>query len=614
MAASDDQNDTHLDSDDGYFYNDDMDDQQHQGYGSDDDDDDDEEEEEEEEEVVLEEDETYKHRRLNDNCSVLKEADICQSSEANIAEVSTVLSISKVEASILLLHFNWSVNKVHDAWFADEKQAREKVGLFLKPLIELPDHGHILCGICFDSYPRDGIKFTSCGHPYCNGCWSSYIKTAIADGPGSLLLKCPEPSCRAAVGEDMIGLFVSEEEKKKYSRYFVMSYIEENKMIKWCPGPGCENAVKFVAGSENFDVFCLCSHSFCWNCTQEAHRPVDCDTVTKWMLKNSSEGETVNYMLAFTKPCPKCKRPIEKNMGCSHMTCRAPCRFEFCWLCLQDWKNHGSCNRYREIDEEKKREKAKRYLMRYKHYFERWATNQKSMKKVAADWKNVQGQQIEILGRFQAQPEAQLSFLTDAWQQIIECRRVLTWTYAYGYFLSDEDPAKRSLFEYLQGQAESGLERLHDCAEKELLPFLENPQPAEEFLKFRRKLCELTMVTRNYFENLVTALQHGLSDVKSQGTSSVSKKPRMDSTTNIPAAAAADDDLTGARARSFNIIDYLATAEGPWICSYCTYENDHSATSCTMCGRGSWTCDLCTFANTRTATTCAMCFEPRQPN
>jgi hypothetical protein len=33
--------------------------------------------------------------------------------------------------------------------------------------------------------------------------------------------------------------------------------------------------------------------------------------------------------------------------------------------------------------------------------------------------------------------------------QIIECRRVLKWTYAYGYYL--EDKVKSEFFEYLQG-------------------------------------------------------------------------------------------------------------------------------------------------------------------
>lgn len=57
---------------------------------------------------------------------------------------------------------------------------------------------------------------------------------------------------------------------------------------------------------------------------------VDCATVSKWLLKNSAESENLNWILANTKPCPKCKRPIEKNHGCMHMTC-AQCRHEFCW-------------------------------------------------------------------------------------------------------------------------------------------------------------------------------------------------------------------------------------------------------------------------------------------
>ena len=36
--------------------------------------------------------------------------------------------------------------------------------------------------------------------------------------------------------------------------------------------------------------------------------------------------------------------------------------------------------------------------------------------------------------------------------QIIECRRVLKWTYAYGYYLPEHEHAKKQLFEYLQGK------------------------------------------------------------------------------------------------------------------------------------------------------------------
>jgi ariadne-1 len=78
---------------------------------------------------------------------------------------------------------------------------------------------------------------------------------------------------------------------------------------------------------------------------------VDCDTVSKWIVKNSAESENLNWILANTKPCPKCKRPIEKNQGCMHMTC-SQCKNEFCWLCLANWQEHGestggfyACNR-----------------------------------------------------------------------------------------------------------------------------------------------------------------------------------------------------------------------------------------------------------------------------
>lgn len=46
-----------------------------------------------------------------------------------------------------------------------------------------------------------------------------------------------------------------------------------------------------------------------------------------------------------------CRRPIEKNQGCMHMTC-SQCRHEFCWLCQGPWAEHGertggfyNCNR-----------------------------------------------------------------------------------------------------------------------------------------------------------------------------------------------------------------------------------------------------------------------------
>ncbi|KNA05953.1 hypothetical protein SOVF_185600 isoform B [Spinacia oleracea] len=476
----------------------------------------------------------FTSHRNQQNYTILSEADIRQWQENDILKISTVLSISKIEASILLRHYSWSVSKVNDEWFADEEKVRNTVGLLERPVVEFPNAREMTCGICFEDFPSDMMSTVACGHPFCNTCWAGYLGTSINDGPGCLTLRCPDPSCAAAVGQDMINMLACEEDKQKYARYFLRSYIEDNRKAKWCPAPGCDYAVDFVVGSAHYDVSCRCSHGFCWSCTEEAHRPVDCGTVCKWIMKNSAESENMNWILANSKPCPKCKRPIEKNQGCMHITCTPPCKFEFCWLCLGAWSEHGertggfyACNRYETAKQEgvydeteKRREMAKNSLERYTHYYERWASNQSSRQKALQDLQQMQSVHLEKLSDIQCQPESQLKFIIEAWTQIVECRRVLKWTYAYGYYLPEHEHAKRRFFEYMQGEAEAGLERLHQCAEKELQVYLTAEGPSKEFNEFRTKLAGLTSVTRNYFENLVRALENGLADVDSHGACS----------------------------------------------------------------------------------------------
>ncbi|KAM1095985.1 hypothetical protein FF1_010800 [Malus domestica] len=530
--------------------------------------------------------------RYQQNYTVLTEADIRQHQEEDIVRISTVLSIPKVAASILLRYHNWSVSKVHDEWFADEGKVRRAVGLPEKPVVEYPYASELNCGICFETYPRDKMHAAACGHPFCSSCWAGYISTAINDGPGCLMLRCPDPSCSAVVFQDMINDLASYEEKEKYSRYFLRSYVEDNRKTKWCPAPGCDYAINFIVGGGSYDVTCHCSYSFCWNCTEEAHRPVDCGTVSKWIMKNSAESENMNWILANSKPCPKCKRPIEKNQGCMHITCTPPCKFEFCWLCLGAWSDHGertggfyACNRYETAKQEgvydeaeKRREMAKNSLERYTHYYERWATNQSSRQKALADLQQMQTVHLEKLSDIQCQPESQLKFITEAWLQIVECRRVLKWTYAYGYYLPEHEHAKRQFFEYLQGEAESGLERLHQCAEKELQVYLNDEDPSKDFNEFRTKLAGLTSVTRNYFENLVRALENGLSDVDSHGACSrtVSSKCLGGSSKGRGGRVKATTSRSSSSSRN---IDDL----GHWSCEHCTFANVRSASVCQMC-------------------------------
>ena len=184
-----------------------------------------------------------------------------------------------------------------------------------------------------------------------------------------------------------------------------------------------------------YEVRCDCEYAFCWKCAEEdAHSPLDCETVGKWVLKNTAEAENTTWILAYTKPCPQCKKSIEKNAGCMHMSCR--CGHQFCWLCLGPWSRHDgtACNRFREVGKvskrEQQRELAKKSIERYTHYYERWAANEKSRKQALSDL-HMNQTRIQALCMDDGQKVNALQFIIKAWLQIVDCRRVLKWTYAY---------------------------------------------------------------------------------------------------------------------------------------------------------------------------------------
>lgn len=52
---------------------------------------------------------------------------------------------------------------------------------------------------------------------------------------------------------------------------------------------------------------------------------------------STTAAGSMRYIAKHTKPCPKCKRPIERSDGCNkmHCECRAGgCGVSFCWMCL----------------------------------------------------------------------------------------------------------------------------------------------------------------------------------------------------------------------------------------------------------------------------------------
>jgi ariadne-1 len=67
------------------------------------------------------------------------------------------------------------------------------------------------------------------------------------------------------------------------------------------------------------------------------------------------------------------------------MTCKQ-CKHEFCWLCLGDWKKHGSetggyfsCNIYKPSDKVEDPDEERLKMMQ--HYCDRYSEHKKGMEK-----------------------------------------------------------------------------------------------------------------------------------------------------------------------------------------------------------------------------------------
>lgn len=440
---------------------------------------------------------------------------------------------------------------MQDEWFNDPDAVKNRVGLVETSVPYLDDSDSKCCNICFETLLVSKMDVALCRqHYFCYQCWTGYVHTAIDSGPGSLDLRCPDPACSAIVPESIINYVCDESHITRYEEFELRSFVDDNKKMAWCTAPNCTSAAEAVIDvpREALDVQCTCGNAFCFNCKEEAHRPVDCKTVRRWLIKNSAESENMTWILANTKPCPKCTRPIEKNQGCMHMTC-SQCHHEFCWLCQGPWSEHGertggfyTCNTYKrkqeagEIDEaEEQRSHARASLERYMHYWQRWAEHDKARRTAIKQMSVWETEQLESLAERTATPTSQLRFVLDAWREVVSCRRILKWTYAVGYYsFDDQDSYKKSskakadrdrqtahkqFFEFTQQDAENALERMNYKVETKLPEFLKESvngsgsvstvDPAA-WAGFREELIGLTDVTRNHFAKLVDFLEKGM--------------------------------------------------------------------------------------------------------
>jgi ariadne-1 len=248
--------------------------------------------------------------------------------------------------------------------------------------------------------------------------------------------------------------------------------------------------------------------------------PADCETVDLWQQKAADESENVTWMIANTKKCPQCRSPIEKNGGCMHMTCRknaGGCGFEFCWLCRGPWSDHGShtggyynCNKYDKSnakDEDSRAENVKTELEHYMFYFHRFESHKNAMKIADEQRKGADKKGTALMEKFDVRA-ADTKFLLEGTEQLINNRRVLQWSYVYGYYL-DQDKSRASeknLYVYLQEDLEKHTNYLSELYERPT----EKIGDYQAFVKWKEEVTNYTRVCQRFLQNFVEGVMGGL--------------------------------------------------------------------------------------------------------
>eukprot|EP00388_Colpodella_angusta_P001707 GDKJ01005224.1.p1 GENE.GDKJ01005224.1~~GDKJ01005224.1.p1 ORF type:complete len:508 (+),score=81.82 GDKJ01005224.1:15-1538(+) len=456
--------------------------------------------------------------------------------EALASDLSELLSITKDEAVLLLRYTKFDTQKAQDFWYeVGEETARAKAGIVTGTVARNAEKP-FTCQICYEEVSAEGGWQLGCGHPFCERCWKTHLEVMVREGKECLLARCPAFRCTEKVPHTFIRQLLSKEKKEnqtqssldRYQQFFLQSFIDDMPDMKFCPNPeGCEMVVHRLNNLMSTDVICECGYSFCFNCSHESHRPADCECVAEWEKFNNDSSHTSMWILANTKPCPKCKKNIEKNQGCNHMTCS--CGSQFCWVCLGDWSTHGgnsggyyNCNVYKKTDTDKKIESARKSVDKHLFFFERFMNHGRAMKFVVNDLEALEKRHIALVSASQCDLH-DLAFIKDALELILVCRRALKWTYAMGFCMEENAPEK-DLFEFLQKNLESNVEKLHSMYETKGLAFLKKLRHAsddatlsvadvlEEMKQFREEMINYTSVTRKFKEKLLEGIENGLTN------------------------------------------------------------------------------------------------------
>lgn len=369
----------------------------------------------------------------------------------------------------------------------------------------------------------------SCGHYFCETCWKQYLNSKVLknNSYSFIFTPCPMPKCNNYINEHIVES-VTPEHLNLFKKGFLETYVQKTQKVKYCPR-GCGKAVMYPSlRAENRCIVCKpgCGHMWCFGCEEAPHVPVSCETRNHWLNieKTKFKGGTTDdiWMAQNVKPCPFCKRNINKDGGCMHMTCRRSeggCGKEFCWLCLGPWSEHGegtggfyACTKYQEAKKRgtlsgaaKRAAIAKQYsddykelTKRYEFHVQRFKFAEQSAEHADALSENFKEWASTSLRNNRAMEQA--TALIEACECVRECRKVLQWVYTMKYYINKE-ASFLNLFESTHHEFEGMVDKLQSHLE-EFTSFIDLGNGDIQIINVITQIATLVKACTNFYNEL----------------------------------------------------------------------------------------------------------------
>ncbi|OHF02232.1 IBR finger domain-containing protein [Colletotrichum orchidophilum] len=188
------------------------------------------------------------------------------------------------------------------------------------------------CDSCTHTYTATAVAQLPCNHAYCRDCLRTLFELSLTDEslfpPRCCKLPIPvDGNARALLSSKLVGEFRAKE----------IEFSTPNRT--YCHRPTCSRFIPKEFIRADVGTCPQCQHQTCTMCKGAEHGNEDCaqDTLTQELLQVAAANGW--------QRCFSCRRIVELDHGCYHMTC--PCRAQFCYLCGLQWKT-CTCEQWNE--------------------------------------------------------------------------------------------------------------------------------------------------------------------------------------------------------------------------------------------------------------------------